>query len=223
MNFYEALGLTPSATSDQIEEAYRKLARKVHPDLNQNDGASAEARMKLLNSIRETLMNPARRAAYDAQLNSGSMHFRMKLVFDGALQRTADLVFRIGTFHRLILLVVICGGLASVGVWYLGWRDPQVERAPAPQSLPQESATPPKVPVRPAVTIAAPERTEKPSAGRKIVQFGSSTQEAMDVLGRPDSIEESADQRIRVLHYGNLKLVFREGKLVSGSGIERGR
>ncbi|MCI0717408.1 MAG: J domain-containing protein, partial [Acidobacteria bacterium] len=69
MNFYEALNLAPSATTEEIEEAYRTLARKVHPDLNQHDKMPAEARMRLLNQIRDTLTDPDRRAAYDRELS----------------------------------------------------------------------------------------------------------------------------------------------------------
>ncbi|HVZ71117.1 MAG TPA: J domain-containing protein [Polyangia bacterium] len=69
MTFYEILGLDRRASSRDIERAFRRLARKVHPDLNRGDARGAEARMQKLNEIRDTLTDPARRAAYDARLD----------------------------------------------------------------------------------------------------------------------------------------------------------
>lgn len=68
MNYYEILGVRVDASADEIQQAYRALARKVHPDLNGQDGGRAETRMKQLNEIRDTLTDPLLRSAYDAEL-----------------------------------------------------------------------------------------------------------------------------------------------------------
>ena len=68
MNFYEVLEIDGRASKDEIERAFRKLARQVHPDLNAGDAGKAEARMKLLNEIRDTLTDPLLRAGYDEGL-----------------------------------------------------------------------------------------------------------------------------------------------------------
>ncbi len=86
MNFYESLNLTPSATTEEIEEAYRTLARKVHPDLNRDDPMSAEARMKLLNRIRETLTDPDSRAKYDRELAAGADNTRVESAINDTLR-----------------------------------------------------------------------------------------------------------------------------------------
>ena len=86
MNFYESLNLTPSATTEEIEEAYRTLARKVHPDLNRDDPTPAEARMKLLNRIRETLTDPDSRAKYDRELAADASHTRVESAIDETLR-----------------------------------------------------------------------------------------------------------------------------------------
>src|SRR3954464_212533 len=72
MTFYEALNLRLDATVEEIEEAYRRLARRVHPDVSPKDLPRAETRMKLLNQIRDTLTDPQRRAAYDAELQESA-------------------------------------------------------------------------------------------------------------------------------------------------------
>ncbi len=66
---YQVLGVAPGASVEEIERAFRVIARHVHPDLHGGDGAAVE-RMKELNILRETLTDPARRAAYDAELRA---------------------------------------------------------------------------------------------------------------------------------------------------------
>ncbi len=62
---YAALGLTKSATEAQIKQAYRKLVRTSHPDINPDD-PQAEARFKRITSAHDLLKDPATRARFDA-------------------------------------------------------------------------------------------------------------------------------------------------------------
>jgi len=62
---YEALGLTKSATQDEIKKAYRKLVRTSHPDLHPDD-AGAEARFKAIAAAHDLLKDPETRARFDA-------------------------------------------------------------------------------------------------------------------------------------------------------------
>lgn len=63
-DYYETLGISKSATADEIKKAYRKLAIKYHPDKNPGD-KEAEEKFKEVSAAYETLSNPEKRSQYD--------------------------------------------------------------------------------------------------------------------------------------------------------------
>lgn len=63
-DYYEVLGLSKSASSDDIKKAYRKLAMKYHPDQNQ-DNPQAEAKFKEITEAYDVLKDDQKKAAYD--------------------------------------------------------------------------------------------------------------------------------------------------------------
>ena len=63
-DYYATLGVQKTATEKEIKQAFRKLARKHHPDVNPGDKA-AEARFKELNEANEVLSDPEKRRKYD--------------------------------------------------------------------------------------------------------------------------------------------------------------
>jgi curved DNA-binding protein len=64
-DYYKILGISKKATDAEIKKAYRKLARKYHPDLNPNDKV-AEKKFKEINEANEVLSDPKNRKKYDA-------------------------------------------------------------------------------------------------------------------------------------------------------------
>ena len=62
-DYYEVMGVARDASADEIKRAYRRLARKYHPDVSKEK--DAEARFKEVGEAYEVLRDPEKRAAYD--------------------------------------------------------------------------------------------------------------------------------------------------------------
>jgi curved DNA-binding protein len=64
IDYYKVLGIDKNATQEEIKKAYRKLARKHHPDLNPND-KNAKSNFQQINEANEVLSDPEKRKKYD--------------------------------------------------------------------------------------------------------------------------------------------------------------
>ena len=70
-SFYDVLGVSKTATEDEIKTAFRKLARQYHPDLHPGDESAAN-KFKEINEAYETLSDPQKRSEYDAMQSAGA-------------------------------------------------------------------------------------------------------------------------------------------------------
>jgi len=64
-DYYEVLGISKGASEDEIKKAYRKMAKKYHPDANRDNPQEAQEKFKEVNEANEVLSNPEKRAQYD--------------------------------------------------------------------------------------------------------------------------------------------------------------
>lgn len=98
IDYYSILGVDKKATEAEIKKAYRKLARKYHPDLNPND-KEAEKKFKEINEANEVLSNAAHRKQYDQygsdwkhadQMNQAQQQQRQQRSSPGGAQFSAE-------------------------------------------------------------------------------------------------------------------------------------
>jgi curved DNA-binding protein len=103
-NHYDTLGLDRRCTTAQIRAAYRRLVKEHHPDVNHAE-PEATRRAQLLNTAHATLSDPARRAAYDQELDEDSPAVSKA---PGGRQRdiAQDVMLRVEDFLRGAMLTV---------------------------------------------------------------------------------------------------------------------
>lgn len=115
-SLYEVLGIEPDASDDEVRAAYKTLARKYHPDLNQGN-AQAEMMFKAVSRAYEVLGNASKRATYDetiqgeaASASRGTLPkkrgFDFVLIAFGMMLILAMLFFFIDTPKGIYFLVV---------------------------------------------------------------------------------------------------------------------
>jgi hypothetical protein len=239
LDYYTVLGVSPKSSLEEIERAFRRIAREVHPDRNVGD-ANADARMQQLNQIRETLTDPLLRAAYDDQLRRETDAFRppppprefreaqsspsprsgyephphvVPFLRTEAERRAAE----VPRPRRGPLVAILLIASLIVAAVILMWPrpepvDPPLDFAPPP--------APPSPPPGPTVTVVRGDRAATRRAIRstsKVVPQGTSLDEVIHEFGPPDRIESHPAPGDVTLIYGQVKVELREGKVVGGT------
>lgn len=199
-DLYATLGLDPNATPEQIETAYRRLARQYHPDVNPSPEAAA--RMREINAAYRELRDPERRAAYDRN---------RVMTRRGATAEKAAAWEQFATWEAQrkgtaatpapatpstwampavsmplivgIVLIVLLAGVALV--FNAGRQTTQVAPSPTPALVAQAQVAPP-TPAPPTLlpppTITAP--SGQTSAGRQSVALAASEPTLTPTLAR---------------------------------------
>jgi curved DNA-binding protein CbpA len=213
MNYYEILGLRPDASADDIEQAYRTLARAVHPDLHNADRPRAEERMKQLNEIRDTLTDPLLRAAYDARMGgarppspggpgvaAGASSAAMFRMTDTSLPRWSRGLAKLTGALAIVSLFVVAGHLVGGRI-----RDAVGDRA---------RPTPPVAgePTPPAPHPGPP----RPRRAPRTVHIGSTAAEVLRALGPPQRTLPGPRSGSAVLVYHQLQIELYNGAVVGG-------
>ena len=170
MNYYEEFGIPRDAPAAKIRQAYKTLARVLHPDAHLDEAlkAMAERQMRRLNAMQETLLDPEKRRAYDASLfDAGHRRSRpsAEMGWGGVdTHRYLLLCWRLQVMRERAVLAAVArhAGLwtslmqavrrhwfwiltglmmAGAGVWYVAAKDSAVvEVAPAETATPAESS-----------------------------------------------------------------------------------
>jgi DnaJ-class molecular chaperone len=108
MTHYETLGVEPTASEDQIRKAYRKLARKYHPDVSKEP--DREARMRAINEAKDMLLDPEARKRYDATGSADDDQQQMRAEATGMLVR----FFRSGLDERRPIVPFVADCITSL-------------------------------------------------------------------------------------------------------------
>jgi len=245
MTYYEVLEIDSRASTEDVERAYRRLARKVHPDLNAGDAAKAETRMKLLNEIRETLTDPLMRAGYDERLRLESMEreraaplrreagtaTRPEPATDAGVPADASVEIGARAAARAPWAAWLLVGLGTAGAASAFALYPRLAR-------PRAEAIEPGAPVEAAGSDAAPLLStpvlgaRPPAAlearparlrvrGRGVVHLGSSADDVLRLLGPPDQVDAGRHPGESLMRYGSLRLEMKNGRVVGGDAAAR--
>lgn len=239
MDFYAALGVAPDASTEEIERAYRAVARRAHPDLDV-DNPIATARMKQLNEIRETLTDPLLRAGYDDRLRlerqnrsgdaqprnasgqrpatpNGSSHAGSGTSSSFDDQQVAS-VLRNSVIRpaprkaRPIFILLALAGAAAGGAALL-WPQQPAARPP----IVAASFAPEK---REGVTVVRGTTGDLRRAIRKtgsVVAMGATFDELIRRFGPPDRVDPVLTKRDVTLVYGRVRVALHDGRVVSAS------
>jgi curved DNA-binding protein CbpA len=235
MNYYELLQISPRASAEEVDQAYRRLARKLHPDLNPGDPHGATGRMRELNKIREILTDPEQRARYDEKLAGASDEYRAdfftpvyngKEKYPGNSSRNRERYpMTVKENSRVLVMVLfaaaICLGIL-LGYWFHQNQRPVVTPMPAVESTPTNVKEHGSLPVKPDLEHGRKDISSVPlppaqTKRAEVIGPGSTRAEVLKVLGPPKSSKVDPYSNEETLDFGSLQLVLRDGRVRYGT------
>jgi len=239
MNYYEVLQLDGRASTEEIERAFRKLAREVHPDLASGDARKAEARMKQLNEIRDTLTDPLLRAGYDERLRLEDLQRqraapppRPAAPPPRAERAPSARPHPLGEPgppppHRRMLAgagIVVVGAAIAAAIVLLARAEAPAPFAPPPREVVvTDAAAAPLLAVPTTAASRAPAGAAEPPrpvrarvGGRGAIRLGSSVDDVFKAFGAPDRIERGAVTGDATFFYRTLRLEIKNGRVTGG-------
>ena len=176
MNFYEEFGVSNDASVEEIRQAYKTLARVLHPD-NQPDEklrAVAACQMKRLHEVLDTFLDPQKRRAYDESLaaaaySNAALHWALHADNQPSVRSQSEFGLAESALHHWSWILIGCMILGS-GYWYLTARVPV-----AAESVPAAVASPPSATdhaLRPIEEAAAKYASADPAGRNRVSPVG---------------------------------------------------
>lgn len=210
MTHYERLGIGPESSTDEIERAFRRCARSVHPDLNSGDPAAAEAQMKELNEIRDILSTPSLRAAYDASLRVATTEPAPG--FEPPAPSRTRGPWKVAAIAGL--------GAAAAAALLSLWptSSPPIVRVPVEESAAPLLSVPTTRSNR--ASDAPPRPTRAKVRGRGTIRLGSTADEVFAAFGPPDRVVPGRQTGDATLIYGSLRLEMKNGRVTGGDAAK---
>ncbi|MGB1205214.1 MAG: J domain-containing protein [Chitinophagales bacterium] len=117
-NYYHILGVDKTATINEIKEAYRKLSKKFHPDLNNND-PFFEEQFKLVNEAYEVLSDAWSRSSYDSQLGETAHQMSYSPTTSNANDSIVQWLNKDARLRFLFMLVMAVSFLGILMLFYI--------------------------------------------------------------------------------------------------------
>ena len=132
MNFYEEFGVRNDASVEEIRQAYKTLARVLHPDSQMDEKlrAAAACQMKRLHEILDIFVNPGKRRVYDESLAAAALHWAPHAAAEPFVRPLGKFELAQSVLRHWSWILMGCMILGS-GFWYVTARVPTpAESAP---------------------------------------------------------------------------------------------
>ena len=197
MNYYEELGLTPLASSHEIHQAHKHLARLLHPDRwpDADSRRLAECQMKRLNAVFEVLSDPDKRREYDLAMQPRPrLPMKARFAGTGPVRDWRQLLAALRSKHIVWRASVVLGGLILA---WLAVRDKPPAASPPVTAVVEAAGQRPSpvpefggAPAPPAQPEVAPPPAPDTAQGRALIRENDRLREQLGRLR--EEIQRSA-------------------------------